>query len=133
MNKRPSSKRRSSIFILLLVWFFIWGICPWDNASAVAQPLNAAQARHGRQEMDDTHHASKGITHSCTGPVSIFKQESTWGKSSLKSLPENCSSGSIVFLSHLYQSYLLSLPVSQAPEIPKRFSNLYQFNSSLLL
>lgn len=59
------------MLLFLAVWFFIWGICPWNSASSVAQAAQAAHAEHGHHgEADDTHHASKGTEHSCTGSIS---------------------------------------------------------------
>ncbi|MCG3113299.1 MAG: hypothetical protein MCM46_15900 [Candidatus Manganitrophus sp. SB1] len=62
--------RKYSTPVFLLLWFWIWGICPWDSSSAVAQPLEAAHAQHGHRSADDTHHASKGTEHSCSGSIS---------------------------------------------------------------
>ena len=61
------SYRKASIFLTLIVWFWIWGICPWDVSSEAAHAGQAAHAAHGHHEADDTHHASKGIEHSCAG------------------------------------------------------------------
>lgn len=59
------------ILFFLVVWFFIWGICPWNNSSPVAQTAEATHADHGHHgDMDDTHHASKGTEHSCSGSIS---------------------------------------------------------------
>ncbi|MFY9268975.1 MAG: hypothetical protein WAO55_04410 [Candidatus Manganitrophaceae bacterium] len=58
---------RSKILFLLIVWFWVWGICPWDASSQAAQIGEAAHADHGHQEADDIHHASKGAEHSCAG------------------------------------------------------------------
>lgn len=65
--------QKTTIPLLLLVWFFIWGICPWSNSSAVAQQTGATHAKHGHHEVDDTHHASKGTEHSCSGSISLSK------------------------------------------------------------
>lgn len=57
-----------------MIWFFIWGICPWNNASEAAQVAEAAHADHGHEEeADHSHHASKGIEHSCSGSISFSK------------------------------------------------------------
>lgn len=64
----PSQKY--TIPVLLVIWFLIWGICPWSSSSAIAQPAEAAHAAHGHHGMDDTHHASKGMEHSCSGSIS---------------------------------------------------------------
>ncbi|HIE66308.1 MAG: hypothetical protein ABGX83_09420 [Nitrospira sp.] len=133
MNKDPSSKKRLFTFVLLPVWFFVWGICPWDNASVAAQPLVATHAGHGHQEMDDTHHTSKGVEHSCVGAISLSKQQSNWGKDSLQPLPRNESSGSIFVFAQFHQPPHLPLPFSQTLRLPKRFSNLYQIHQSFRL
>jgi hypothetical protein len=66
--------RKCSIPFFLIVWFFIWGICPWSSSSAAAQAAEAAHAKHGHHgEAGDTHHASKGTEHSCTGSISYSK------------------------------------------------------------
>ncbi|MCG3117853.1 MAG: hypothetical protein LLH30_19455 [Candidatus Manganitrophus sp. SA1] len=63
--------RKCSIPFFLTVWFFIWGICPWSAPSFVAQAAETAHAEQGHhREADETHHASKGTEHSCTGSIS---------------------------------------------------------------
>lgn len=61
------SYRKANILLVLVIWFWIWGICPWDVSSEAAHAGQAAHASHGHHEADDTHHASKGIEHSCAG------------------------------------------------------------------
>jgi hypothetical protein len=61
------SYRKATILLTLIVWFWVWGICPWDVSSEAAHAGQAAHAAHGHQEADDTHHASKGSEHSCAG------------------------------------------------------------------
>lgn len=65
--------RQYSIPVLLMIWFCIWGICPWNSSSEAAQVAEAAHAEHGHEETDHTHHASKGIEHSCSGSISFSK------------------------------------------------------------
>lgn len=60
------SFRTSKALLLLVVWFWIWGICPWDESSSMAQSLTQTRAPHGHQEADHPHHASKGGEHSCS-------------------------------------------------------------------
>lgn len=57
--------------LLLIVWFFIWGICPWSNAAA--HPGEAPTQSH--HQTDHTHHASKGSEHSCSGSISYSKSD----------------------------------------------------------
>jgi len=61
------SYRKANILLLLIVWFWVWGICPWELPSPGAEAGEATHAAHGHQEGDDTHHASKGMEHSCAG------------------------------------------------------------------
>ena len=118
---------------LLLVWFFVWGVCPWDDNSAAAQTLITAHAGHGHQGMDDTHHASKGGEHSCSGSASLSKEEATWVKSPMKPLPQSDSTVSIVVTSSFYPPHHLPLRLLQARAFLKPFENLYQINQSLRL
>lgn len=123
--------RKYAIMSLLLLWFFLWGICPWDSSSAAAQPLEAAHTQHGHHGTDDTHHASKGSEHSCSGSILYSNEKSVEGKGCLKPVATKRFSALIVLQSDLYQPYHLSLSLSQTPQLPKRFSNLYQFNPTL--
>jgi hypothetical protein len=59
--------RKGNILLILIVWFWVWGICPWDASGEAAHAGQAAHAAHGHHEADDTHHASKGAEHSCAG------------------------------------------------------------------
>ncbi len=127
------SKQRFSISALLLLWFFVWGVCPWDNNSAAARTLITAHAGHGHQETDDTHHASKGGEHSCSGSASLSEEESTWRKGTLKPLPQNDSPDSIALPSRFDQLAPLPLRLLRARAFHKHFSNLYQINQSLRL
>lgn len=61
------SYRKANILLVLVIWFWVWGICPWDVSSEAAHAGQAAHAAHGHHEANDTHHASKGIEHSCAG------------------------------------------------------------------
>jgi hypothetical protein len=59
--------------LLLIVWFWVWGICPWNNAAApTVEGPRTEQSHHG---VDDTHHASKGTEHSCSGSISFTKTD----------------------------------------------------------
>lgn len=60
------------VVLLLSVWFFVWGICPWSDSSASAAPYHAAHDRHGHS-ASDSHHASKGGEHGCSGSLSYKK------------------------------------------------------------
>jgi hypothetical protein len=63
------SVQKYTIPLLLIVWFWVWGICPW-NSSAAADTVEAARSGH-HHGVDETHHASKGTEHSCTGAISF--------------------------------------------------------------
>ncbi|MBI3802194.1 MAG: hypothetical protein HY282_00325 [Nitrospirae bacterium] len=66
--------RTTSIYLnplLLIVWFFIWGICPWSNATPMAQ----AAGEHAHPGADRSHHSSKGAEHSCSGSISYSKSD----------------------------------------------------------
>lgn len=67
------SLQKYAIPLLLIVWFWVWGICPWNNTSAAVQVAEAAHSEHGHHGIDDTHHASKGTEHSCSGSISFSK------------------------------------------------------------
>ncbi|MFQ5597604.1 MAG: hypothetical protein ACE5GK_06080 [Nitrospiria bacterium] len=127
------SKQRFSISALLLVWFFVWGVCPWDNASVAAQALGGAHARHGHREMDDTHHASKGGEHSCTMSASLSKEESTGRTDNLKPLPQNDFPLSVAVPYRFEPPDPLPLGRLRAHAFLKPFSSLYQRNQSLRL
>jgi hypothetical protein len=58
---------------LLIVWFFVWGICPW--ATPVASAAEEQPASHAHSEATGPHHASKGTEHSCSGAVSYTKSD----------------------------------------------------------
>lgn len=124
-------RNRFLISVLLLFWFFIWGICPWDNSSEAAQILEMAHTQHGHQAAEDTHHASKGIEHSCSGSISYSQVKLIEGKGFLKPAPLSESIVLVVLPLSLSQPHHLSLPFSQTPQLPKRFSELYQFNPTL--
>lgn len=59
----------SKIFLLLIVWFWVWGICPWDSSSAATWMMPDGHVQHDHQEAGETHHASKGDEHSCANPT----------------------------------------------------------------
>lgn len=124
-------RNRFFISVLLLFWFFIWGICPWDNSSEAAQILEMAHTQHGHQAAEDTHHASKGIEHSCSGSISYSQEKLIQGKGCLKLAETKNFPALIILPSHFYQPHHLSLPFSQTTRLPKRFSDLYQFNPTL--
>lgn len=66
-----SSSNRYSIPVLLVVWFWVWGICPWNSPFSPPEASNVSQTDHGHHGIDDTHHASKGTEHSCSGSIPL--------------------------------------------------------------
>ncbi len=69
----PTSTYLNPLF--LIVWFFIWGICPWSNATPLAQAAEDSHPQHHHHNADGTHHASKGAEHSCSGSISYTKSD----------------------------------------------------------
>ena len=61
--------------LLLIVWFFIWGICPWGNPPPPAQAAEDHPASHAHSGSAETHHGSKGAEHSCSGSISYSKSD----------------------------------------------------------
>lgn len=120
--------RKYSIPFFLLLWFWVWGICPWNSSSAVAEPLEAAHAGHGHQGEDDTHHASKGTEHSCSGSISYSnKSQNDRPHEQVVSLQSISSSmDSAIYLSqfHRYQK-----PLFERSALPKLLSEYYQLYS----
>lgn len=60
--------------LLLIVWFFIWGLCPWSAPASIVQAPGPAHAEHAGRKSD-THHAAKGTEHSCSGAISYSKSD----------------------------------------------------------
>jgi len=60
--------------LFLVIWFFIWGICPWNSAAEAQAAEEHPPSRHA-SERADTHHASKGTEHSCSGSISYTKSD----------------------------------------------------------
>lgn len=61
--------------LFLIIWFFIWGICPWDTSMPVLQAAQEPPVSHHRSGATDTHHASKGTEHSCSGSISYTQSD----------------------------------------------------------
>ena len=123
------SVQKYTIPLLLIVWFWVWGICPWNSASAAAQVVEAAHADHGHHGVDDTHHASKGTEHSCSGAISF-------SKSNLKADQSLCHSAVTQDLSLLtdpagplnpIDGYLK--PIFERNTLPKLLTEYYQLYS----
>ncbi len=117
--------QKYTIPLFLIVWFWVWGICPWNN-SAAAETVEAAQTGH-RHGVDETHHASKGTEHSCSGSIS-FTQNHLKAPSELRdavftpwALPVRSGpeSGLVPILKPLFERSTL----------PKRLTEYYQLYS----
>lgn len=65
------SAQKYMIPLLLLVWFWIWGICPWNDASLATRLSESSHTEQSHHGVNDTHHASKGTEHSCSGSISL--------------------------------------------------------------
>lgn len=68
-GERALSFRTSKVLFVLIIWFWVWGICPWDSSSAATPVMQGVHAQHGHQAAGETHHASKGGEHSCANPT----------------------------------------------------------------
>lgn len=121
---------RKYIVPLLLLWFLIWGICPWDISSAAAQPLEAAHTRHGHQATEDTHHASKGSEHSCSGAVSFTKNDLQKDKHLLQTVASVDCSVLTDLTRHVPSTGPLPLSFSDTGVLPKLLSDFYQLYSN---
>ena len=137
---RPGSTRHSKISLvaLLVLWYIVWGVCPWNNASAAAQPYYTAHTSHGHaagHPAEESHHASKGSEHSCTGSAAY---------SSPEKLSQQCAMvAQTGFLSlaalhdvdtGLFRATRPSRPFFfQASVLPKRFADLSLFYSVFLI
>lgn len=115
---------RTTTCLLVLVWFLIWGICPWNGASSVAQAGEATHAEHGHHgDVDDTHHASKGAEHSCSGSISYS------GKVQKERPQEQTFSICIDPLIHLRQAHGYQKPLLERGALPKLLTEYYQLYS----
>lgn len=122
----PSQKY--TIPVLLIVWFFIWGICPWNSSSAVAQPAEAAHAAHGHHGMDDTHHASKGTEHSCSGAISYSQNNLKTDQALLASSPTQVPTLTDPTVSSNQNSGFFKLVIERST-LPKIMTEFYQLYS----
>lgn len=71
------NRKRFFLIISILVSFFIWGICPWNNSSVAAGSFHSTHAAHGHPtgHEEERHHASKGYDHGCINPISYNKED----------------------------------------------------------
>ncbi len=130
MKYRSVLPNRMTTCFLLLVWFFVWGVCPWSDSSSVAHAGEATHADHGHHgDMDDTHHASKGAEHSCSGSISYSSKLQ-------KERPrEQAASVYQYFFSptdppiHLNQAHGYQKPLLERSILPKLLTEYYQLYS----
>lgn len=121
--------RKCSVLLFLAVWFLIWGICPWNNASSVGQAAEAAHAEHGHHgEADDTHHASKGSEHSCTGSIS-YSMKLINDRPPDHSTPIQDPTLSADPAVSLHQTRGLPRPLLERHTLPKLLTEYYQLYS----
>lgn len=132
-GERALSFRTSKVLLLLIIWFWVWGICPWESSSAATPVMQGGHAQHGHQATGETHHASKGGEHSCANPTLYSSCQFQ------KDGPPSFSDGSSSFTAVLW-SLALSvdsgyLPNSFQPHIflPKLLTEYYQLYSNYRL
>lgn len=128
MLRMHSPSQRYTIPFLLVLWFFIWGICPWSGSPSLAQTDGAAHPEHGHHEMDDTHHASKGTEHSCSGAISYssklqkdrpYEQVVSIQQTFFSTYPAIC----------LGETYRYQKPLFERSTLPKLLTEYYQLYS----
>lgn len=117
--------RKYSSPVFLLLWFWIWGVCPWDSSSEIAQPLESAHAQHGHQAADDTHHASKGTEHSCSGSIS-YSSKSQKDRPCEQAVSIQCIAPSIDPTVCLSQSQGYQKLLFERSALPKLLTEYYQ-------
>jgi hypothetical protein len=130
MSHHSILPNRTTICLLVLVWFVIWGICPWNSSSSVAQAGEATHDAHGHHgDVDDTHHASKGTEHSCSGSISYSSkvqkerpQEQTFSVYQHPSLFTDP-------LIHLRQAHGYQKSLVEKSNLPKLLTEYYQLYS----
>lgn len=120
--------RKCSIAFFLTVWFFVWGVCPWGDAP-VAQGAEAADAEHRHHGgADETHHASKGTEHSCTGSISYsMKLQSDRPLDHSIPIQDLMSSADPVI--SLHRPHGLLRPLCERHALPKLLTEYYQLYS----
>ena len=120
--------RKCSIVFFLTVWFFIWGVCPWNDAS-VAQVPEAADAEHRHHgEADNTHHASKGAEHSCTGSIS-YSMKLKNDRPLDHGIPIRDLTFSADPVISLHLPHGLPMPLLERHSLPKLLTEYYQLYS----
>ncbi|TAK07622.1 MAG: hypothetical protein EPO39_06195 [Candidatus Manganitrophaceae bacterium] len=118
------SFRKYSIPLFLFLWFWVWGICPWSGSPTGAQAAESTHAAHGHHGMDDTHHASKGTEHSCSGSISYSSKLQN-------DRPHEQVSLQLLFLSTdpaicLSQAHGYRKPLFERSTLPKLLTEYYQ-------
>lgn len=71
------SRKRSHLFLIIIISFLAWVVCPWSNSSLAAKSYYSTHAVHGHAagHEEEDHHASKGYDHSCINPISYSKED----------------------------------------------------------
>lgn len=112
--------------LFLLVWFWIWGICPWNDASLPAQVLDGSHAEQGHHGVDDTHHASKGTEHSCSGSISFTQNNLKTDQTLCLSFSKENITPSIDPAMTLSHTHGFLRPLFERNTLPKLLSEFYQ-------
>ena len=130
MKRNDPSGHRLVVSLFVLLWFFVWGVCPWDRSSSAAHAGEATHANHGHHgDMDDTHHASKGTEHSCSGSISyssnaqkerLYEQVGSVGR-------QTFAPAELSF--RLTQSHGYQKPLFERNILPKLLTEYYQLYS----
>lgn len=127
MKTIAAPSQKYSILLFLIVWFWVWGICPWNSSVSVAQAMEAADAQHGHQEMDNTHHASKGVEHSCSGSIFYgFKLRNDRPQDHVSIQPVSLLADPIVPIVEIEN---FQTPLLQRRILPKLLTEYYQLYS----
>jgi hypothetical protein len=122
-----SPVQKYMIPLLLIVWFWVWGICPWNEASGADQASETAPVGHGHHEVDDTHHASKGTEHSCSGSVSYQNKSQNEQPHEAGIFLQNGSLPDPII--RLIQHHGILKPLLQRSTLPKLLTEYYQLYS----
>lgn len=127
MKTIAAPSQKYSILLFLIVWFWVWGICPWNSSASVAQAMEATHTQHGHQEVDDTHHASKGVAHSCSGSIFYgFKLRNGRPQDHVSIQPVSLLADPIVPIVEIEN---FQNPLLQRRTLPKLLTEYYQLYS----
>lgn len=129
MFKPYPPRSKPGILLLLAVWFLVWGICPWSDSLAAAEGPESAHPLHDHHEADDTHHASKGAEHSCSGSISFTKNDLKADQTFCQSLSGHDPQRSADPAIRLIQDHGILKPLLRRNVLPKLLTRYYQLYS----